>query len=318
MKESKNALNLGNIPHSSFPIPHSFLQRLDVFSGAANPAEARIYARLELSDDELNQNLQLNGRIVGPECAFSHTLPARMTMMDRSLGNTLLLEAVVPDPCFWTTELTFLYRAQLELRSSKETIAKYERTVGIRRLGVRDGGLHFDGKRFVLRAINRKQAAGSERDEDGFCRETWTAILVSDPDERLCEFASRNGMLLIANVTKDFTVELRRLSQWPAVAMAILNGEVSLPANVQEIARNLLLAQQFEVNQPLRLAEWAQIAVIEVAEAQAFAGKIKKCDLPIIAYRPQFELATVELSRAECDKLQRDLASWGDFAGYLV
>jgi hypothetical protein len=315
-------------------LPSAFMHRLEIFSGAADPAEARIYARLKLSRDEVDWGCQLTGKILGPQCAFSHTLPARIPMMNRSDRSTLLLEAIVPDPCFWTPELPFLYRAKIELRREQETIAICERIVGIRRFGVRERSLNFDGKRFVLRGVDFRSHISNLRlqiaEQAAFLRETWTALVVSHPDDELCEFASRNGVLLMADLASnkaksactgaetDLTSELRRVAQWPAAVIAIVSGDADLPRGIHEIARNLLLAQRIVADVPWRQADWAQIAIVEAANPNAFVDKMKRCSLPIIAYRPQSASTDIESARAACDALQRDLASCGGLAGYVV
>jgi hypothetical protein len=304
--------------------PSSWAERLDVFFGAASPAEARIYARLELSEDETAAGSNISGRVVGPECAFSHTLPARMPMMDRSDAKQLLVEAVVPDPCFWTPELPFLYRVQIELKRGGETIEKRERLVGIRRFGVREGALSFDGKRFVLRGVHPQfqisDFKSQIRDNAAFCRETWTAVVVSNPDDELCELAGRNGVLLLADLSETSSIaeEICRLSKWPAVAVAIVDGKASLSTEARNAARNLVLAQAVSASEPIRLAEWAQVVVVEVAEPPVLAKKIAGCSLPIVAYRPELRPMETASARAACDRLQRDLARFGDFAGYVV
>jgi hypothetical protein len=310
---------------SAFPLPPSALaDLLDVFFGAASPAEARIYARLELSEENARAGYQLAGRVVGPECAFSHTLPARMPMMDRGEGNRLLLETVVPDPCFWTPELPFLYRVQIELQRGGETIEKCERLVGIRRFGVRNRALNFDGKRFVLRGVHSQSEISNFKsqiqNDAAFLRETWTALVVYQPDAELCEFASRNGLLLVAELSGASSIasKIALLAKWPAVVMAVVNGDARLPAEISEIARNLVLAQAVAAGEPMQLADWAQVAVVEIRELEKLAAKIAGCNLPIFAYRPELRPAEIEKSRAACDRLQRDLASLGDFAGYMV
>lgn len=311
--------------NSNFHLPPSALaDRLDVFFGAASPAEARIYAKLELSEAESAAGYRLAGRIVGPECAFSHTLPARVPMMDRGERRQLLLEAVIPDPCFWTPELPFLYRVQLELRRGGEAIEKCERLIGVRRFGVRDRALSFDGKRFVLRGVHPQfqisDFKSQIRENAVFCRETWTALVVSNPENGVCESASRDGVLLLADLSETSSIakEICRLSKWPAVAAAIVDGNAGLSAEARNAARNLVLAQAVATSKPMQLAEWAQVIVVEVAEPAELAEKIAGCSLPIVAYRPELRPLEVAMARAACDRLQRDLAQIGDFAGYLV
>ena len=128
--------------------------RVQVFFGASDPAQARIYAQLELPESLFadQADLRLSGRLIGPDCEFAHTLPARIPIVQRDASQaSLLAEAVVPDPCFWTPELPFQYRAEIQLHRDDRLLASWQRRLGIRRLGARGRFLFFDGKRFVLR-----------------------------------------------------------------------------------------------------------------------------------------------------------------------
>ena len=310
-----------------------FAARLEIFFGDANPAQAHVFAKLDLTNDDSLRtlsNLRLSGRLIGPQCEFAHTLSARIPFVDRSSEQSLLAEAVVPDPCFWTPELPFLYRAVIDLLGGENVIASCERTFGIRRLGVRGRWLHFDGKRHLLRGVshsgpmgNGKSGMGSEAE---FARESWTTLVSSRPDKKLCEFASRRGVLLIADLTtshrnctaEEIAIELRQLSQSPAVGFALLHTGQKLPANIHTTVRNLLLAQYVAVNEPLVLASWADLAFVELTEPAEFARKTSGLNTAVVAVRRQINSASIEQSRAECDRLQSDLAPFGDFAGYIV
>ncbi len=277
------------------------LDTLDLFFGDANAAQARVYARCQ------NATGSLTGKLVGPECAFARTLPAQIPFMSLA-GEQPLAEAIVPDPCFWTPELPFLYRANLQVDGNAT-----ERTLGLRRLGVRNRHLHFDGKRFVLRAVRTRQFEIASQ----FARETWTALVVENPADELCEFASRQGVLLFADLTiaadvSDLGTELRRLARWPAVAIALLRGTANLPPEIRARIPNLLLAQSVSENDPI--APWAQLAFVESTDLSKFA----QLTIPIIAVRQLSEPISIEQSRAACDALQSELASHGDFAGYVV
>jgi hypothetical protein len=76
--------------------------------------EAHVVARLPLEAQDPGR-FQLGGRLVGPECERAHTLPTSAPFVARVVEGALLAEAVVVDPCFWTPDLPFLYRAKLEL-----------------------------------------------------------------------------------------------------------------------------------------------------------------------------------------------------------
>ena len=75
---------------------------------------------------------------------------------NQKMSNDIVAEAIAPDPCFWTPELPFLYGEEIVVSRGSEVVAKIERSLGIRRLGVRERSLLFDGKRFVLRAVGPK------------------------------------------------------------------------------------------------------------------------------------------------------------------
>ena len=131
------------------------LDHLELFFGAASSAEARFYARYELGDSASDRtSLEITGQLIGPVCDFSQTLPGKHRFIEIGAGldsqRAALVQAIVPDPCFWTPELPFLYRAELQIDCGGDVV-EARRTVGIRRLGVRGKSLFFDGKRFVLR-----------------------------------------------------------------------------------------------------------------------------------------------------------------------
>ncbi len=271
------------------------LDALEVFFGDANPAEARVYARTA-------NEKSITGQLTGPECEFAKTLPARIPFSPLA-GNRGISEAVIPDPCFWTPELPFLYRAQLDVSGDLT-----ERIIGIRRLGVRNRQLHFDGKRFVLRAVRTHQFEIASK----YAHETWTALIVENPSDELREYASRQGVLVVADMTFDSEIELRRLARWPAVAIALLSNSAKLPADIRSLVPNLLLAQNLSENDPI--SPWAQLAFVESTDLSKFA----QLTIPIIAVRQLSQPVSIEQSRAACDALQSELASHGDFAGYAV
>lgn len=302
--------------------------RCEVFFGAASPAEARVYARGLTSGATLNAgSLKLAGRLVGPQCEFANTLPARLPLLDRSTKNECLAEAIVPDPCFWTPELPFLYRAELELLRDGQSIKKYRLPLGIRRFGARGRSLQFEGARFVLRGGWAQMGSGEWKvgndEETRFARESWTATVIHRPSDEWCEMASSRGVLTIADFTgiaepSALEAELHRVAKWPAVVIALLDQDASPPAQSIGAVRNLTLAQYAPSNTPLALADWAKIAFVEVSDPPQFAEKIAHCEVPIVAVRQVKPYQTLTVARSACDRLQADLAPHGDFAGYIV
>jgi hypothetical protein len=302
---------------------------LDLFFGDANEAEARIYARLPPSDS-LTAGA-ISGRIIGPECRFAKTLPATIPFANRGSGPSgLLLEATIPDPCFWTPELPFLYRVAIQIRDESGEF-NINRRLGIRRLGAIGRSLYLDGKRWVARGVCRDQA----HQTDLFAvRQSSAALLLSAPDEALCLEASRLGVPLFVHVAaslRDAPTEsrrdsstclasvIRRLGQWPAVFAIVLDLALPIGRELRTAARNTLFAVRVDTEAAtVALPNWAQLAVCDCDVLKPIATTASDRGIPIFAVRRLPKLIGIADSRAACDRLQFDLAPIGDFAGYFV
>ncbi len=302
---------------SQTPLAH----RIELFVGDASQAAARVYARLPC--DEPTEPLRLRGELSGPTCRFSQTLPATICFQDRGRGiSGLLAEAVVPDPCFWTPELPFLYRARIEvLQTNGENLATIERSFGIRRLGVRGRSLNLDGERWVPRCVWRDESILADLSA---ARDSSAMLRVPLPDEKFLAEASSSGVPLMVDVQGDDTqvvAQLRRLARWSAVLVAIVDPHTPLDPMGRPPAGNLLLAENVAVGEPISQPAWAQLAVCEVGAIDEFAARVANPSMPVFAVRrlPKTEKAPdIKTARTACDRLQYDLASIGDFAGYCV
>jgi hypothetical protein len=303
----------------------SLLRHVEVFSGSADPAESRVYAVAALAEEFRHEpkQFQWSGHLIGPECEFAHTLSARIPFVHRPADESLLAEAIVPDPCFWTPELPFLYRAVLELWQSDESSVKIVRQIGIRRLGIRGRDLYFEGKRFVLRGIGGN--SDWESPEMAFLRQTWTAAVVSWPTKQLCELASKCGILIVADLrtaetdsSRDAAEKVQTVARWPAVVMAIVDANRLPSIEIRGAVHNLLMGQYVTAAEHLSVAENAQIIFAEVDKPDDFARWAINCNRPVIAVRRLAQQVKIEAARDACDALQRDLALLGDFAGYVV
>jgi hypothetical protein len=294
--------------------PSDFSDRLELFFGEATDTVAHVYARLLGSQP--NDHLQLTGTLKGPSCRYARTLQASFSLVDRGPGNSVLAETIVPDPCFWTPEMPQLYQADVQLRQRGDILARTSRIFAFRRLGANGRKLLFDGKGCVLRAVSRDEVPATELSQ---WRELDAAMLVRDPDEKLCEEASRVGVLLVASVdppASDWAGEICRLSRWPAVGMVVSLGGAALDPD--DLNHNLLLAERFRPENPIAPAAWADAVVCDMANPDTWAARTADCKLPIIAARPAAKPRSLMEARALCDLLQRDLADQGEIAGYIV
>lgn len=96
----------------------------------ASNIEARLVARFHSQADE---PIVLRGTLRGPYCEQAHTLPAKYPF--RNIGQENAAEAVVPDPCLWSTELPHFYQADVEAVCGEKIVAEYHGKVGLRRTG---------------------------------------------------------------------------------------------------------------------------------------------------------------------------------------
>ena len=299
---------------------------LQLFVGDASDAEARVYATLPRAG--LADDAQLTGELVGPQCRYSKTLPARVRFVDRGPGPTLLAEAVVPDPCFWTPELPFMYSAELRLSGADAAEnglapapAVVRRPFGIRRLGVHRTSIYLDAKRFVFRGVH----LDAPKIEDlKAAREATSALYLEKPSDAFLQEASEEGVFLAVHFGKKTSqdkliAELARIAKWPAMAIAVLNHDVLAGKELRLAARTMLLAQRITGADAsaTSLSSWAHLLWCVAGREEAAIISPPRI-LPVIVCRPAAEAATIAERRRNCDHLQADLVPLGDFAGYLT
>lgn len=301
------------------------LDRLVVFHGEASTTLVRVYARLPVN--ELTEGCELTGRVVGPRCRWAQTLAATSTLVARpgvASDDALLAEAVVPDPCFWSDELPMLYDVDVELRRGGATIAAARRTVGFRGVGRRGRSLFRQGKRWVPRAMDIASVAAEAREDLAAWREAAAVMFVSRPSDAVCQAASETGVWLLAGVEGDgdaLIAELARIGRHASVFLAVLPCGVKATAAMRMAAPNLLIAQRIQASragESFDVSPNADCVFVDVDDEEAFAAAVRGCALPLIAHRPLTAAEPLVAARRGCDVLQRDLATVGDYAGYVV
>lgn len=293
------------------------LDELDVFFGDASEHAARLYARLPRPADGAQWTVE--GDVRGPLNARGKTLPATYALTDGGPGETLLGQSVVTDPCFWLPATPSLYEIRVRVLRDGHEVATDLKLLGIRRLGVRDGHLHFGGERWTLHGVSRGAV-------DAASLPVWhaaeTAVVVPDPDEALCAAAARQGVVIVARLNtggESWREELRRLAHWASVGFVVLDGPgVEPDSRIRHLAPNVVLMQPFRAGQEIRPAPWAGAALVEVAAPSAFAAVASGCDLPIVAYRRLQDPRDPASDRALCDQLRNDVAGVHACAGYIV
>lgn len=282
---------------------------LQLFYGETSPAEARVYARLPAVDD--GSRYMLSGSVSGPFCQYSRTLPAVTELLPRGTEPALLAEAMVADPCFWSPELPMLYRVHVELSEAGKAVAAADRQLGIRPLAAIGRRLIHGGKNLVLRGAQQREHA----DSVAAWHAAEAALWLPEPKAELLAEASRLGAWLVVDATP---ATLGDVACCPAVAVCILPCDAELTDEQRDGTRNLVLASLFEPNHPVLPPAWCEAAVVRAMNAVDLARYAAESSIPVIACRPDAAVEQACDVRRGCDRLQRDLAGRGEFAGYFV
>jgi hypothetical protein len=288
----------------------SFADQIDVFYGRVTHNSAQIYVRVRslVGGGEWS----IAGRVRGPIAPGTRTLPMTVALKDLGEGATLLGSCSVPDPTFWTTQLPGTYEITIQLCRDGEVVEEVIQSLGIRFFGASRRNFLWEGKRWVLRGV---QTQVRDVEEINAFQDNAGVLVVQNPPDSILDMASLSGVLLVVELDSgDLLQDLRNLTRWPAVAIAILPTACDVDDDMRAAAPNLLLAQRIDVTSANPLADWAQVAIcdaMEVKLAESWA-------VPIVAERRLTGDYTLIEARRECDHLQRDLAPIGDFAGYVV
>lgn len=301
----------------------SRLEGLEVVYGELTPSRAVVQARLLAGADE---GISLGGFVRGPRCSLGSTLPATYRLVAQKpalprLGERLIritAQALITEPIFWSPDWPALYDVTVELRQGNEVVESATRTIGLRPLAVTGKRLAYAGKHWVLRGVQRTVRVA---DAVEACREQSAALVV--PAELLREpiltHASEVGVLVVALLADQSHVteeHLPWLSQYAAAAIAVLPPD-DRPFRFPKTG-NLQLARHLKQGDEEPAGDDARLVLGEVSDAATFADWTRTLSRPVIAYREIWDAIDVAAARAECDRLQRDLAPGGQYAGYIV
>jgi hypothetical protein len=320
------------------------LDDLELFFGETTPSGTRVYARLP--DEGLPPGSRLAGHLMGPHSQFAHTLPAEYRFVDAGPGSGILAHAVIPEACPWTPDGPYLYDAALELVGPEGRLAETHRTLGIRPLGVRQTSLRLDGKRYVPRVADVQHV--SHIDWPAWRKMGLVALTRGAEDAQL-EAATQHGVLVMARVDGspgEIANELKRLSRWPAVGIALLEGDAAAHMDRAPFAGNLVLGQVVASGECVQPAPWADLLVWSISDddnREANNNEIGISELsnsqrdnrqapplqrtpqagrtsgagdaprPLLVWRPSTSREAtswddVPSARAACDRLQREMA----------
>src|SRR5689334_4497751 len=106
--------------------------KIEITVGDVTDMEARVRARCSGGE-----GITLRGALRGPFCEVAKTLPADFPLRDLGPQEPGVAEAIVTDPCMWTSEMPHLYRVDAEAVEGGKVVAEYHGTIGLERLAPR-------------------------------------------------------------------------------------------------------------------------------------------------------------------------------------
>ncbi len=290
------------------------LETLEVSFDELRPNRAGVHARLAAGEGL--DGHALAGTVRGPRCSRGSTLPATYHLTGQANEQMLWASAIITDPVFWSPNWPALYDVTVELRRGSEVIEQVTRTIGLRPLGIARSNLTYAGKTWVLRGVQRAGPLAAALED---CSRHSAALVapVELIDWDMLSEASQLGVLTVVLLTdREPEEEIRLCSQYAAVAIGVLPPK-SAPFR-QRPSGNLLLAHHVRQGDEEPPPDDTRLIVGEVLDEATFASWARGLKRPVIAYRELCGALDVAAARAECDRLQRDLAPYGQFAGYIV
>ena len=302
--------------------------QLTVFSDPQGEAAARVYVVAVPNRDAPADELaayRLSGQIIGPTCRYSSTLQTKIPFHHRGLTpcgdrTALLAEALVPDPCYWSTELPFLYRAVGQITGTDADPTPFDQTFGIRSVGVLRNKLTFNGKVWVPRCIAANEVLADIPLLQW--RETAVTRLTDAASDELCQAASETGVCIITIVRgggQSTCESLTRLSRYPAVVASIIDSHESLDRELRTAAPNVLLGRFCDRALIPSDSDATQFLVVTSQDGMPSGMKYAQpTGLPVLTMSDMLEVSSLTNARASCDRLQRELAGKHDIAGYIV
>ena len=290
-------------------------QPLLVFHGELDSHAAQVYVKWPGHSDG---TMTLRGHVRGPFTARARTLPATFSLQDLGPGPSLLAQATIADPCFWTPGHPFQYEVVAEVCRGAEVIARAEQFLGLRHLGLLRGQLAWERQAWTLLGCQDVTTAAAPWSA---WRDQQAVRMVDAPSETFCQEASQEGVVLAARIdlhtSTDPASEVRRLGKWPAVAVVIVAGEVRGDLPLREAAPNCLLAATWELGRTRQLPPWAQLAVVTIADGHELSANGGP-PVPWIALQQHSTMDSIADNMAAARKWAEQQVPCGSCVGCIV
>jgi hypothetical protein len=289
--------------------------RLDRYT----PVATRILLEVPPPSDP---ELQLSGRIMGPFSRYARTLPATLHFRGEPTSHGLRATTQFPDFCGWSAEHPQLYRVTAELSRQEIVEQRVERKWGTPLLSIRRKSFYWEGRRWVMRAIQPSDADPFEMER---VRELDATLICREPTGEDCRQADELGIRLVARLTlahgrdsREISTRLEQLERHPSVILAWLEmspADADWPVTLSKPPR-LLVAADIRLEGRHLLPPWTDIGICRREQLDRGLAPAA-IDKPLLVCETEFETDPAVLRRG-CDRLQAAVARQGEFAGFLA
>lgn len=246
----------------------------------------------------------------GPFCQFSNTLPFKTPF--RQPPPAAHWSALIPEVCYWTPNLPFIYRLTLKFANDREISLG----VAVKRIGLKEHSLLLDGERYVMRGFGIEglglESAGDEIWSS--LREMRSVLILGELVPQICWRASWEGLPLLWD-SRDRVPTISQLHEaltWPALCgviakpEAFADRELAAEAEVCLWLYDMTDVDLLSADMPWR-AEWNLNPVISLAPAHELIG-YSSC-LFLMLQQPLDSAQSAEERRRSCDQLQAETAA---------
>lgn len=109
---------------------------IEISVGDVTDVEAHVVARYASANID---GIVLSGKLWGPFCEGVRTLTADFEFRPVRSDDprVVLAEAVVTDPCMWSTEMPHVYNVEVVACHGEKVVAEHRGKIGLRRLAPR-------------------------------------------------------------------------------------------------------------------------------------------------------------------------------------
>jgi hypothetical protein len=287
-----------------------------VFHGELNPQLAHVYVQLPSAPA---RDVRLRGYVHGPRSRLTRTLPASVPLTDLGAGPSVLARALVPDPCYWGPAQPYLYDVEVELCRGNRPLLSFRQTLGVRSFGLHGCRLLLESRPWTLVGCYETSVTTAPYSA---WRESQAVRVVVDPSERVCQEASEEGVMLVAELrggsTDSLAREVHRLGKWAAVMLIVVGHREATELPLRARAPNVLLATHVVEPDSRALSPWAHVGLCDLSESGLASRRVVAGAIPWMARRRLASAIPLEEAVEQCRRLYEEIAPLGACLGCLV